>query len=189
MQKGAPRPVALLVLVSALFLGLAGSATAQKPGSTETLAAWTQIEKVLQHPRCLNCHQDQSPLQGDARRPHIPHVVRGIANHGVGAMKCEGCHNQSGNNETSRTPGAPHWQLAPLTMKWQGLTGRDLCLAFKDKDKNGGRSLDDIVEHIETEVLVQWAWHPGADRTPIPIPRDEFVKIVRLWADGGGLCP
>ena len=43
----------------------------------ESLAAWEKIATVLQHPRCLNCHQLDSPLQGDTRRPHISQVVRG----------------------------------------------------------------------------------------------------------------
>jgi hypothetical protein len=189
MKRGVLSPVPFAAWASLLLLGFAGSVTGQKPSSTETLATWTQIEKVLQHPRCLNCHQDQSPLQGNLRRPHIPHVVRGFANHGVGAMKCEGCHNQSGNNETSRTPGAPHWQLAPLSMKWQGLTGHDLCLAFKDKNKNGGRSLDEVIAHIDHDALVNWAWNPGADREPIPIPHGDFIKILQRWVNGGALCP
>src|SRR5205814_10009941 len=73
------------------------------------LEAWGKIATVLQHPRCLNCHQLVSPLQGDSRRPHIPHVVRGRMNTGVPGMRCQTCHNKSGNNVTSRTPGAPGW--------------------------------------------------------------------------------
>jgi len=66
----------------------------------ESLAAWDKVVTVLQHPRCLNCHQLESPLPGDSGREHIPHVVRGTDNHGVGAMLCGNCHNDIGNNAT-----------------------------------------------------------------------------------------
>jgi hypothetical protein len=74
-------------------------------------------------------------------------------------------------------------------MKWQGLTGHDLCLAFKDKNKNGGRSLDEVIAHIDHDALVNWAWNPGADREPIPIPHGDFIKILQRWVNGGALCP
>src|SRR5215471_10905429 len=35
------------------------------------------IASVVMHPRCINCHQDQSPRQGDARTIHLPLVIRG----------------------------------------------------------------------------------------------------------------
>jgi hypothetical protein len=81
-------------------------------------------------------------LHGDVRRIHIPLVVRGADNHGVGAMRCGNCHNGSGNNETSGTPGAGGpglWQLAPVSMLWQGLSSGELCRMLKDKGRNGGR--------------------------------------------------
>ncbi|HTP44063.1 MAG TPA: hypothetical protein VMJ13_05835, partial [Candidatus Acidoferrum sp.] len=100
----------------------AGGAAARVADENASLAAWDQIVTVLQNPRCLNCHQLNSPLQGDERRVHIPRVVRGPDNHGVGAMRCGNCHNDMGNNPTSGTPGGLHWQLAPVSMLWQGLS-------------------------------------------------------------------
>ena len=35
------------------------------------------IASVVMHPRCINCHQDESPRQTDARILHQPLVVRG----------------------------------------------------------------------------------------------------------------
>ena len=32
------------------------------------LQAFAQIERVLLHPRCVNCHVPDGPLQGDAKR-------------------------------------------------------------------------------------------------------------------------
>src|SRR3984893_1685537 len=43
---------------------------------TIKFAASGKIATVLQHPRCLNCHQLNSPLQGDARRIHGERAIR-----------------------------------------------------------------------------------------------------------------
>lgn len=155
----------------------------------ESLAAWNQIAAVLQNPRCLNCHQLDSPLQGDSRRPHIPHVVRGPDNHGAGAMRCGNCHNDTGNNDTSRTPGGLHWQLAPVSMLWQGLSSADLCRALLDKSKNGNRSPHGLIEHMDKEPLVLYGWHPGVGRTPIPVSHADFMMQMRAWVAGGTACP
>ncbi len=155
----------------------------------ESLAAWEKIATVLQHPRCLNCHQLNWPLQGDARRPHIPHVVRGPDNHGVSAMRCGNCHNEMGNNAASRTPGAPHWALAPVSMLWQGLSVGDLCRMLKNPALNGKRSPEALVEHMESDRLVGWGWDPGPGREPVPIPRKEFVDLMKVWVAGGTACP
>jgi len=86
---------------SLIPLLLSTGVSAQNASSeAESLAAWDKVVTVLQHPRCLNCHQLESPLPGDSGREHIPHVVRGTDNHGVGAMLCGNCHNDIGNNAT-----------------------------------------------------------------------------------------
>ena len=134
--------VAFILAVIGIALSSTGAArTAAAPADDQaaSLAAWNEIATVLQNPRCLNCHQLDSPLQGDSRRAHIPHVVRGPDNQGVGAMRCGNCHNNMGNNPTSGTPGGLHWQLAPVSMLWQGLSSGDLCRAVKDAKRNGNR--------------------------------------------------
>jgi hypothetical protein len=164
-------------------------ATAKSYGENDSVAAWEKVATVLQHPRCLNCHQLQSPLQGDGRRVHIPHVVRGKEDSGVGAMRCGNCHNDMGNNDTSRVPGGPHWKLAPVSMLWQGLSVGDLCRAVKDPARNGNRTGAMIVEHMETEPLVLYGWNPGRGREPVPMPHEELVKQSKIWVDGGMACP
>jgi len=78
--------VQVYILPLWLLLGTS-QAVAQPVGQAESLAAWTKIQSVLQHPRCLNCHQAQSPLQGESRRVQTPHVIRGSENHGFSALK------------------------------------------------------------------------------------------------------
>ena len=163
----------------------------QAAGTEEAagLAAWDKIAAVLQHPRCLNCHQLTTPLQGDKRRVHIPPVVRGADNMGAGTMRCHNCHNDSGNNQLSGVPGALHWQLAPVSMLWEGLSTGDLCRMLKDPARNGNRTPEALVEHMETEHLVLWGWNPGGRRDPVPLPHKDFVEQMKIWAAGGTVCP
>src|SRR5258708_12884407 len=43
------------------------------------LRAFAQIERVLLHPRCVNCHVPDGPLQRDPKRGHYPPAQRGVA--------------------------------------------------------------------------------------------------------------
>ncbi len=175
-----------LGFLTAFLIGCSQTATTTQ---AESLTAWQTIATVLQHPRCLNCHQADAPLQGDTARAHVPRVVRGPDNHGVSAMRCGNCHNEMGNNPTAGTPGAPHWALAPVSMVWQGLSSSDLCRAVKDPARNGNRSPEAIVEHMEKDMLVRWGWNPGAGRQAVPIPHKEFVDVMKVWVAGGAACP
>jgi hypothetical protein len=181
--------IALISAVSLLSLRAAVGAHEKQTSRAESLAAWQKIATVLQHARCLNCHQLNSPLQGNSRRPHVPHVVRGPDSHGIGAMRCGNCHNDMGNNLTSRTPGGPHWSLAPVSMLWQGLSSGDLCRMLVDPARNGNRAAEALVEHMEKEPLVLWGWNPGPGLERVPIPHDEFVRQMKVWVAGGTACP
>ena len=54
--------------------------------AARSAALFTEMGKVLQHPRCLNCHPvTGGPTQGDDMQPHNPPIVRGEAiNTGTG---------------------------------------------------------------------------------------------------------
>ena len=41
------------------------------------------------------------------------------------------------------------------------MTGAELCAMQKDRLRNGNRDLAQLLEHVETEHLVLWAWDPG----------------------------
>lgn len=196
-MKGLTTPRTLAVVVVALLAVTAGGpwtigtgwSQTRATSEAESLAAWSKIATVLQHPRCLNCHQLQSPLQADTRRPHVPRVVRGPDGHGVAAMRCTNCHNETGNNPTSGVPGAPHWALAPASMVWEGLSVGGLCRALKDPVLNGNRSPEALIEHMEGDRLVQWGWNPGQGRAPVPIAHEQFVDLMKVWVAGGAACP
>lgn len=176
------------VTMTWLVLPLASQSSG--PSRTQGIAAWTRIAEVLQHPRCLNCHQISEPLQGNKPRPHVPRVARGPDNHGLPAMTCASCHG-SANNSSSGVPGAAagHWQLAPISMNWQGLTVRQLCEQLKDPERNGGRDGKALVEHMTKDPLVLWGWAPGEGRDPIPMRHSDFVNLVKLWVDNAQVCP
>lgn len=191
--KPSSRGRSVAAFIAGLTLSIAGGAAGwtqtRAASDAESVAAWGKIAGVLQHPRCLNCHQLDRPLQGDSRRVHIPAVVRGPDNFGTGTMRCYNCHNDTGNNEMAGVPGAPHWQLAPATMLWEGLSSAELCRMLKNPALSGRPTPDALVEHMDTEKLVLWGWQPGGRREPIPISHKEFVDLVKAWVAGGTACP
>ncbi len=152
-------------------------------------AYFTEAGKVLLHPRCINCHPAADrPLQGEASRPHVPRVQRGPGGIGVPAMRCATCHPSS-NYDAVGMPGNPHWALAPAPMAWEGRSLGTICAQLKDPARNGGRSLDAVVEHMKKDSLVGWAWAPGAGREPAPGSQESFAALVEAWAQSGAACP
>jgi hypothetical protein len=186
-------------------------------------SGWPEIYSVLTHPRCINCHtlaptfltntNYRYPHQADDRHPHYFQVIAGSTNppspppmgdHGAAIGLCSSCHG-SQNNAFTGAPGAPNWMLAPLSMAWESspnvaMTGDQLCAALKDKSRNGGRDLtgpsppDSLLEHIETEHLVQWAFAPGTrlngePRQTPPLSYPDFVAKFTQWVNAGGPCP
>jgi alcohol dehydrogenase (cytochrome c) len=167
--------------------------------TTTGAAPWRAVYSVLTHPRCLNCHTITNyPRQGDDRHPHIYGVVRGTDDLGAPLARCSACHGAT-NNASTGIPGRSDWHIAPLSMAWESapgiaMTGDELCRMLKDRVRNGNRGFAELVEHVETEHLVIWAWDPGtrwnkeARKTP-PISHEEFVKLFQDWASGGAGCP
>jgi hypothetical protein len=103
-------------------------------------------------------------------------------------MRCANCHRDA-NNTASGAPGAPHWQLAPASMDWSGLSVGELCRALKDPKRNGNRSLEALLEHMERDPLVLWGWSPGGNRPPVPMAHNDLVDLLKVWAAAGGVCP
>jgi hypothetical protein len=153
------------------------------------VALFVEMGKVLQHPRCVNCHPaGDRPLQTDAMRPHEPLVVRGADGHGAPGMRCETCHHAA-NYDPARVPGHPQWHLAPIEMAWEGKTLTEICEQIKDPARNGGKNLAELVHHLGEDSLVGWGWAPGAGRTPAPGTQKEFGALAKAWADAGAHCP
>src|SRR5262249_34204187 len=165
----------LVPLAIVLFSAVCLRSEAADPGPFEPIAS------VVMHPRCINCHQDQSPRQTDLKVVHRPLVVRGKDGHGVAAQPCQTCH-QATNSADGFVPGVAGWQLAPLSMLWEGQTKAQICRQMKDPVRNGGRTTGThVIEHMKTDPLVLWAWTPGGGRTTPPLSHEKFVEALETW--------
>lgn len=199
--------IALLAIAPALIAGsVVYAAQDAKPPEGEQLmpvSAFTDIKddkqrsealfreagKVITHARCVNCHPaSDRPLQGDAKTPHQPLVVRGQDGFGATGMRCTTCHGPENVNHAN-LPGHPLWHLAPIEMAWEGKKLGEICEQIKDKDRNGGKTIDQIVEHMAEDSLVGWGWNPDPGRTPAPGTQKEFGALIKAWAEAGAACP
>ncbi|MEO6708219.1 MAG: hypothetical protein ABI054_11265 [Planctomycetota bacterium] len=182
-----------LAALGALLLAAACESTPKvPPASPESLAAWSTIYAVLEHPRCMNCHpSDGVPKQGDEKLPHAQNIRGGEDGNGRFALRCEACHRPSNIQGPHLPPGAPGWHMptsqSPLI--FEGRSSRDLCRQLKDPAHNGGMSAEQLYKHMAEAPLVLWGWSPGEGRTPVPIPHDELLRAMRAWIDGGCGCP
>jgi hypothetical protein len=157
--------------------------------AARSAAIFTELGKVLTHPRCVNCHPaGDRPRQGDMARLHQPPVERGADGHGLPAMRCSICHQQA-NFDAAGVPGNPIWQLAPREMAWEGKTLAEICAQIKDPARNGNRSVDALIEHIGEDHLVGWAWAPGYGRQPAPGTQKQAGALVEAWVKTGAECP
>jgi hypothetical protein len=193
-------PVALLVLAGPLVAFAAAQSPSSGLRSPESLATivdegersqalFTELGKVLTHPRCLNCHPvGDRPRQGEHGRLHQPPVARGPDGFGLDGLRCPICH-QNANFDPGRIPGHPEWHLAPFEMGWYGKSLHDICVQIKDPARNGGRSAADLIHHIGDDTLVGWAWAPGFGREPAPGTQKEAGALVEAWVKTGAACP
>jgi mono/diheme cytochrome c family protein len=187
-----------LVFASAAVMAGGAAAQTAAPGkatSAEGARLFEPIRQVLQHPRCQNCHiPGDAPLQYDAGLVHAQRVGRGADGKGLPALQCSACH-QTGNAPAAlgpnAPPGAPNWHLPPADMKmvFINLSARELCLTVKDRKRNGNKGMDEFVTHIAEDKLVDWGWHPGGNRKPVSISKEETVAAVKAWVAAGAPCP
>ncbi|OYU86078.1 MAG: Isoquinoline 1-oxidoreductase subunit [Bradyrhizobiaceae bacterium PARB1] len=161
-----------------------------KNKNERAVALFNEAGKVIQSPRCLNCHPaGDRPTQTDRMRPHIPLVVRGDGGMGAaGGLACTTCHHEN-NFDAANVPGNAKWSLAPVEMAWQGKTLGQICVQIKDKERNGGKDLAALVHHMAEDELVGWGWKPGGNRTPAPGTQKQFGELIKAWVDAGAACP
>src|SRR5437870_5057973 len=201
--------IALRRLVIAIFVTLSAchfvtlSSTAARPDAAAVArpvdkddagarAAFAEVYKVLMHPRCLNCHPSgDSPLQGDDSHVHMQNVKRGVDGKGKYALKCANCHQDTNLPSANMPPGNPTWQLprSDMPLVFQGKSPRELADQLKDPKRNGGKTLEQLVEHVTHDKLVLWGWEPGDGRTKPPLAHDEFAKNFREWVEKGAASP
>ena len=176
-----------LISVVAVSAGLVMAQTPQL-GSFE---AFRKASAVLRHPRCINCHiPGDQPLIGSKAEPHPMRVKRGPDGSGTVVVRCTTCHQESNGELPHSPPGAKNWRLPPpaTRMAWVGLDDQKLCSAILNLKLNGGLARDRIVEHMDSDSRVLWAWEPGPGREPPPMDRHQFVELIRVWIEKGASC-
>jgi hypothetical protein len=194
---------ALVLLSSALAAAAPSDAdqTLKSPAEFASIANKTErsraifreIGKLVTHPRCMNCHPaGDHPLQGDDQHEHMPPVWRGETGHLE--TNCAGCHTE--RNVTlheaasyKSIPGNPRWGVAPLSMAWQNKSLGEICRQLKDVNRNGGRDLALLQEHVAKDDLVAHGWDPGDGREPAPGNQEAAGQLVQAWIDSGAECP
>jgi len=175
-----------------------------KTKPTEAVVAFIAAYSVFSHPRCMNCHPaGNAPLQGDDSHPHAFRVQRGPDGNGVTALRCSNCHQATNASGAHAPPGAPfpaetkeslfkpRWHLptAKMPLVFEGRTAGQLCRQLKDRNQNGGLSLQQLLQHVSSDPLVLWGWNPGEGRTTPPMSHEEFVAKVNEWINNGAACP
>jgi hypothetical protein len=195
------RPLLTAVVLTAILVPAMAQTSLRPPAAFDNIAdraarsraMFTELGKVLTHPRCMNCHPaGDQPLQGADHHIHYPPAH--CAGPGVFTDACSACHTDRNvpihvTASFQSLPGHPRWGLAPLSMAWQGKSLSEICSQIKDKDRNGGRDLALLQEHIAKDDLVAWGWHPGQGREPAPGSQELAGKLAQAWIDSGAECP
>ena len=188
------RILAILAIALVIFAiaNLHAAADNAKPDAAASAKAFLEIHKVFTSPRCQNCHPaGDAPLQGDDSHVHLQDVKRGKDGRGVSAMRCETCHQTTNLAGDHMPPGNPKWGLPSPEHKmvFVGRTPAELCRQLKDPEQTGGRSLQQLLEHVASDELVGWGWSPGDGRALPPLSRSDTVAQMKIWIDGGAACP
>jgi hypothetical protein len=161
-------------------------------------ALFSEAAKVFTSPRCLNCHPaGDHPTQGADNHPHAPPVARGPSDDGPPGTPCQACHMDRTVDlfpgavaRYASIPGAPGWRLAPIAMAWQGKSIGEICRQLKDQNRNGGRDLAMLQEHVaQDHELVAYAWNPGKGRDPAPGTQALAGALIQAWIETGAECP
>ena len=195
-NHGQTKSLPLLIVAAGLVIVLAGlfsclnRATADNQDAEGAKKAFAEAAEVLFHPRCLNCHPSgDAPLIRDDSQTHMFNVKRGPEGKGAGAMNCSLCHGET--NKPGGAPGVANWHMPPenMPMVFQGLTPGQLCRQLKDPKQNGGRTGEQVIDHIDKDALVLWGWNPGEGRTTPKMSHKVFSAKMHEWVKKGAACP
>lgn len=65
----------------------------------------------------------------------------------------------------------------------------EICRQLKDVNRNGGRDLASLQEHVAKDDIVAYGRNPGAGRVPAPGSQEAAGQLVQAWIDSGAECP
>ena len=164
------------------------------------LAAWSRIYEVVSHPRCSNCHTGASdrpmwsgPSYGRTR-VHGMNIRAGESRIGAETLPCRTCHVTTAEKIDNSVPhAAPQvsdaWRLAPVEADWFGRSSAFICAQLRDPERNGDRTVADLADHLEHDVILHWAWAPGGGRVPAPYNLESHIADLIAWGEAGQPCP
>ncbi len=184
------------VLCAAVLMRVATPDGVARAADADGLAAWDKVYEVLSHPRCVNCHvpDDNIPRwSGPSYNADPPHhgmnIVADDTRAKAAGLPCTSCHSKQNLPFPRGAPGAPGWQLAPVEMVWWEQTSAQICEQIKDPERNGGRTVEEVAEHVGHDPLVLWGWSPGPGREPAPYTPEEMAASLLAWHGAGAPCP
>lgn len=190
-RRGPVAPAAPIALAASLMLAVPVAASAETP-----LEIWDRIHAVFSHPRCANCHVPEDnrprwsgPSYGAEARYHGMFVHGGESRIGAETLPCATCHGAENAPVPHGPPGAGSWALAPVEMVWWDQSSAAICAQIRDPERNGGRTLEEVAQHVEHDPLVHWGWAPGPGREPAPGSAEALAEAIRAWSDAGAPCP
>ncbi len=191
--------LSMVILIGILSLSFKGAyLSGLKKHGTETkdsvasVNAFLGVYKVLVSPRCMNCHPSGDvPLQGDDSHLHTMGVQRGTDGNGVYALKCSNCHQPQNTAGLHAPPGNPRWHLPPADMRmvFQGRTPRQLAKQLLDPKQNGGKTRQQLIDHISSDGIVLGGWNPGDGRSIPPLSHEAFANLFKIWIEKGAYLP
>ncbi len=171
------------------------------------LQAWSRVYEVASHPRCANCHTGESdrpmwsgPAYGKTR-PHGMNIKAGASRIGAEYLLCSTCHTTASKNISddvkdgaNDTPhAAPRvamsWRLAPPEAHWFGQSSKQICQQLRDPELNCDRTMVELAEHLDHDLILHWAWNPGGGREPAPYSLQEHINDLLAWGVAGFPCP
>ncbi len=161
------------------------------------LEAWDRIYQVTSHPRCSNCHvgTDNRPMWSGpsygTARPHGMNIQAGESRIGAETLTCSTCHAyREGANDTPHAAPqvAMNWQLPPVEAEWFGRSSVEICNQLRDPERNGGRTMMELAEHLDHDLILHWAWSPGGGRDPAPFGLQEHIDDLLIWGVAGFPC-
>ena len=188
------RSLAIFAFVSAMPFGVSAEA------SDAGLAAWSRIYEVVSHPRCSNCHTGASdrpmwsgPSYGRTRA-HGMNIRAGESRIGAETLPCRTCHVTTAEQIDNSIPhAAPQvsdaWRLAPVEADWFGRSSAFICAQLRDPERNGDRTVAELADHLEHDVILHWAWSPGGGRAPAPYDLESHISDLIAWGEAGQPCP
>ncbi len=182
-------------------------AAAARPAAAPTRARGTEprrpgrrfetVRKVLQHPRCQNCHiPGDAPLQCDDGRAHGRTSCAARTDTARPACRARPA-TASRNPPASYGPNMPpgRAELAPAAARarrWSSSASRpaELCAhRSRIRRQNGGKDLAALLEHVDDDKLVLWGWDPGVGRAPGLRAARGVRRGFRTWVAAGAPCP